>query len=1019
MERQFRIRTNVGKDTVVNVNLKQDVDFLDILSLKLNTTDTYRLMDSGYGVIVGRVLGNETFGIENAKVSIFIAVDSDDKFSEDLYPYTSTRSFNSDGIRYNLLPEEQVNKNHTPVGTFPSKRLVLDDDSYLEVYDKYWKYTTCTNKSGDYMIFGVPQGSQTLHVDIDLSDIGMLSQKPSDFMYKGYSLDMFESPTKFKSDTSIDGLPQIFSQDTSVYVHPFWGQSTNSDIAITRCDINIQYKFEPTCVFMGSIFSDDENNAIEHDCKPTDENGLASKLVPGSGVIETIRKNVNGEIEELVIQGNQLIDGNGVWCYQIPMNLDYISTDEYGNIVPSEMLQKGIPTRARVRFRFTMNDSGDEGQSRHRAKYLVPNNPPLARQTSPSIDTDAIETGEPEDYYEFGDKTPDDCFRDLLWNKVYTVKNYIPRIQKGVKDKSKRYSGIKSINASDNSNNPVPFNKLRIYLPWKYRLICVLYKALISVMGWVNHALVWIDNKPGLKANCFGIEAPFTDLSDTSIGNYNDGLDYPIESQDEAVSDVSANIAQGAVEQVWAPGCYNDPLKRLAQDEWHLRCNYQDQRCVTTDRRRLMMYIEYGLAGEYDIYNLDFYNDWINGSLYAPLWFWKKMNAQRGWFGTWLFGHHSVNQYCNCEKQYKRIAITELCELEYENEKLQLSDNVISNTPANMKDVEKSKKRKNWHKSMGREKPSNGVYGIIKNVKNAQGVDVYYYSNGFSYENNGSFIRYFSTDLVLLGSLDENDINGIPLVSKLFPPTSSNIAPLLPVEDYVVVGDTVREGEHSYFLQEESGIVVASGLDFGFNPEGHTDEIEFQRGLLADIGCSTINTLPKSCVNVERMSELGVNRDTMFSLYNQNESVDILPDGMITSLELDSKELRSSFATMNFNKLNVVSGTSSLSLGGYNTYKLRYCPTQNFDGRISDSTTLYTSAKHKDNQDDEYMTYRFGATDNSKSDGTIRHFYHSKEEVGDNYYSFPLYENSFYMFFGIKPGSTAIDKFNEKFTSNE
>ena len=41
---------------------------------------------------------------------------------------------------------------------------------------KYYKYTTRTNEAGDYMIFGVPVGSQTIHVDIDLSDIGILSQ---------------------------------------------------------------------------------------------------------------------------------------------------------------------------------------------------------------------------------------------------------------------------------------------------------------------------------------------------------------------------------------------------------------------------------------------------------------------------------------------------------------------------------------------------------------------------------------------------------------------------------------------------------------------------------------------------------------------------------------------------------------------------------------------------------------------------------------------------------------------------
>ena len=83
----------------------------------------------------------------------------------------------------------------------------------------------------------------------------------------------------------------------------------------------------------------------------------------------------DGLVEEFQIQGNRLIDSDGVWCYQIPMNLDFIGTDEYGNIVATDDPSKGIPTRTRVRFRISKQDNGDEGFSRHTAKYLVPMNP--------------------------------------------------------------------------------------------------------------------------------------------------------------------------------------------------------------------------------------------------------------------------------------------------------------------------------------------------------------------------------------------------------------------------------------------------------------------------------------------------------------------------------------------------------------------------------------------------------------------------------------------------------------------
>ena len=66
------------------------------------------------------------------------------------------------------------------------------------------------------------------------------------------------------------------------------------------------------------------------------------------------------------------------------------------------------------------------------------------------------------------------------------------------------------------------------------------------------------------------------------------------------------------------------------------------------------------------------------------------------------------------------------------------------------------------------------------------------------------------------------------------------------------------------------------------------------------------------------------------------------------------------------------------------------------------------------------MTFRFGAeaecdTDPSlKNECRIRHFYH----YDGSKYSMPLYNNSYYFYFGVKKGSTAIDKFNKMFNAS-
>ena len=477
--KSLRIRTNVGGDKYVSVNLTSEYDTLDILSLKINQRGAYRYHTNTYGVVVGRVLANNGFGVPNAKLSLFITRDDNaDIIEQSLYPYTSVNSKNLEGIRYNLLPSNQKDNCHQVVGTFPSKRMVLDDNSMIEVFDKYYLYTTRTNESGDYMFFGVPIGTYNLHMDLDISDCGKLSQRPRDFVYKGYNLEQFENPNQFKIDTELSALPQIFSQDTTIEVKPFWGdEKEGTNIGITREDINVQYKFEPTCVFMGSIVSDTPNDGINKRCVPTNRMGDMREMVTGSGTIEIIRKTVNHTVEELQIKGKQLINGNGVWCFQIPMNLDYITTDEYGNTVPTDNPDKGIPTRCEVRFRMSMDETQSESLQYKRGKVLVPNNP------NTYLETD----------YEFGSDTKDESFKSLMWNGVYSVKSFIPRFQKSTNVRTNKFTGIKNVNIHG-SNNPMPYNNIRIKIPFMFWLMCNVIKLFIRIIQIINHLKVGLMN---------------------------------------------------------------------------------------------------------------------------------------------------------------------------------------------------------------------------------------------------------------------------------------------------------------------------------------------------------------------------------------------------------------------------------------------------------------------------------------------------------------------------------------------
>ena len=88
---KHRISTNIGRDQKVTVEIKQDYDLLEILSLKFTQSDVYTSMCSDYGVVVGRISVNNGFGVPNARVSIFIPldeIDSEDPVISKLYSFT-------------------------------------------------------------------------------------------------------------------------------------------------------------------------------------------------------------------------------------------------------------------------------------------------------------------------------------------------------------------------------------------------------------------------------------------------------------------------------------------------------------------------------------------------------------------------------------------------------------------------------------------------------------------------------------------------------------------------------------------------------------------------------------------------------------------------------------------------------------------------------------------------------------------------------------------------------------------
>jgi hypothetical protein len=274
MNKSQRIELITGTTTTdkhIIVRLEQNVDTLEFMSLNISTKDAYQDFNSDYGVLIGRVIANGGVGIPNAKISIFIPLtdtDAEDGTITSIYPYKTPRDKNAQGKRYNLLPRvsvyDQVSGVYSPkqpFGSFPIKPEIVANQYFLDVYKKYYKYTAVTNDAGDYMIFGVPIGTQTVHLSIDITDIGKYSMNPASMVTNlGYSPNLFtENNSKIKPSDDLSDLPNIETQEISVNIIPFWGDTTNFIIGITRQDFRIRATLVNTFIIFGSTFTDDSN----------------------------------------------------------------------------------------------------------------------------------------------------------------------------------------------------------------------------------------------------------------------------------------------------------------------------------------------------------------------------------------------------------------------------------------------------------------------------------------------------------------------------------------------------------------------------------------------------------------------------------------------------------------------------------------------------------------------------------------------------------------------------------------
>lgn len=367
--KSFKIKTS-PTDKFIKIKLEQETELVEILSLKISQKDLYSNFNASFGCLIGRVIANGGIGIPNVKISIFIPISDDDKNNSEIfaiYPYTTPRDKNLDGVRYNLLPRVAINNPFitvgqysptVPIGIQPTKEELTTNQTYLEVYEKYYKYSTVTNTSGDYMIYGCPVGVQTIHLSADITDIGKYSMNPATMIKNlGYSPNLFtENGTKIKFSTDLETLPNVETQEQSIEIRSFFGDSDNFEIGITRQDFKIKALLLNSFTLFGGAFTDSQSGSWGTGDSSDDRQWLyhingdgLSNVSISSKRIGTIKETIfylPNTITDADILGNnydassfkvldrteytQYIEA-GQFCYIVPCNRRKVVTDDNGN----------------------------------------------------------------------------------------------------------------------------------------------------------------------------------------------------------------------------------------------------------------------------------------------------------------------------------------------------------------------------------------------------------------------------------------------------------------------------------------------------------------------------------------------------------------------------------------------------------------------------------------------------------------------------------------------------------------
>lgn len=336
--------------------------------------------------------------------------------------------------------------------------------------------------------------------------------------------------------------------------------------------------------------------------------------------------------------------------------------------------------------------------------------------------------------------------------------------------------------------------------------------------------------------------------------------------------------------------------------------------------------VAFELAKALNLFQFDFYNDWVNGSLFSYLLKYKKKGNKEERFceyncndlaGGGVDGNSDGDSDNPCHFSL-------------------LSDTCVGDGGDAQKETVASMSFNE---------------GLIKKYNN----ELYYAAS-----TKNTSMKLFATDVINLGSVFDCDWQGIPKIQSALIPTTYKLPP-----------DSQEN--------DDNGTMNVSAIVYIHN---HNDCGDF-----FSIDCLGLHTDGQQCLNIRHICEMGVNIDE--TQYDANHQIIHQANCNIGSFDIDDnkgKWFRDTFTKLNSPVLPYL-GINMVSPGVLAT-----------DFNINDAP-YYDYVSTNDNGVD-YHNFRGFGLDNTKF-----------TQVN----GFMQPQHSYYFYFGLEPGSTALDKMNAKF----